>query len=108
MTDCSDNIFLGLTITNQSDFDKCVGADFYSIEPIQERIDLSKITSKMSIYYPKQIIVGAETGNRKGRAIPKVAWIEEIRQYCQDKGIKLYEKDSLKSIVTRPLIQERI
>lgn len=111
MNDCSlsGNVFLGFTITNQAQLEYCVGADFYSIEPIQERINLSKvITSKISIYYPKQVIVGAETGNRKGKIIPKAEWIEEIREYCQSNGIKLFEKDSLKDIVKRDLIRERI
>ena len=38
----------------------------------------------------------------------RAEWVEEIREYCQANGIKLFEKDSLKDIVKRPLIQERI
>ena len=103
------NVFLGFTIENQAQLEFCTGADFYSIEPIQEKINLgSVIKSKSSIYCPKQIIVGAETGNRKEKIIPKAEWIEEIREFCQTNGIKLFEKDSLKDIIKRPLIQERI
>lgn len=73
-----------------------------SIEPIFERIEVHYLATK------KWVIVGAETGNRKGKIIPKAEWIEEIREFCQSNGIKLFEKDSLKDIVKRDLIQERI
>lgn len=101
-----NNSYCGATITTTENKSKLSvwNMDFLSIEPIQERMDLSKIYQK-SI---KQIIVGAETGNRKRKVIPKAEWIEEIREFCQKNGIKLFEKDSLKNIVNRPLIQERI
>lgn len=100
------NICFGATINYQSDLVKIATqeADFLSIEPIFERIDLSILKMK----YLHQVIVGAETGNRKEKVIPKAEWIEEIREFCQKNGIKLFEKDSLKDIVKRPLIQERI
>lgn len=94
------NVYFGATVTRNSEF--IISADFVSIEPIHERIDVAKL-----IYY-KQVIVGAETGNRKGKIIPEAAWIEEIRIFCKKSGIKLFEKNSLKDIVKRELIQERI
>lgn len=101
------NAYIGNTITNQYDCDYhnemyAYMLDFISIEPIHEKLDLK------GYEHLKQIIVGAETGNRKGKIIPKAEWIEEIREFCQSNGIKLFEKDSLKSIVKRDLIQERI
>ena len=44
------------------------------------------------------VIVGAETGNRKGKIIPKREWIEDIVNYCRYKDIPVYLKDSLKDI----------
>ena len=101
------NAYFGKTINCQKDylFSIHIGYDFYSIEPIFERIDLNANPLNKNL---KQIIVGAETGNRKGKVIPQKEWIEEIRIFCQSNGIKLFEKDSLKEIVKRPLIQERI
>lgn len=103
------NIYVGVTAENQKDIENInfiptVDSLFVSIEPIQERIDLNAIKKKEI----KQIIVGAETGNRKEKVIPKAEWIEEIREYCQKNGVKLFEKDSLRDIVKRDLIQEKI
>jgi len=98
------NVFIGRTITKNEDIAlKDSIKDFYSIEPIHERINLNLIPKTL-----KQIIVGAETGNRKGKIIPSAEWIEEIREFCRDNEIKLYEKDSLKNIVKRELIQQKI
>jgi len=44
------------------------------------------------------VIIGAETGNRKGKIIPKKEWIEDIVNYCRDNNIPLYLKDSLKDV----------
>jgi protein gp37 len=100
------NSFLGVSVTNNAQLEAAQSSDcsacFISLEPIQEKIDVERLR------YFDWVIVGAETGNRKGRVVPQKEWIEEIREYCQLKKIPLYEKDSLKSIVNRPLIQERI
>jgi protein gp37 len=44
------------------------------------------------------IIVGAETGNRKGRVVPKFSWITEIRDFARTHGIPLFFKESLREI----------
>lgn len=100
------NSFLGVSVSNNAQLEAAQSSDcaasFISLEPIQEKIDVKKLRLF------DWVIVGAETGNRKGKVIPQKEWIEEIREYCQLKKIPLYEKDSLKSIVNRLLIQERI
>lgn len=100
------NSFLGVSVTNNAQLEAAqstnCAACFISLEPIQEKIDVERLR------YFDWVIAGAETGNRKGKIVPQKEWVEEIREYCQLKKIPLYEKDSLKSIVDRPLIQERI
>jgi len=44
------------------------------------------------------VILGAETGNRKGKIVPKRGWIENIVNYCKCNNIPVYLKDSLKNI----------
>jgi len=44
------------------------------------------------------VIIGAETGNRKGEITPKKEWIENIIDYCRKDKIPIYLKDSLKDI----------
>ena len=89
------NVFNGLSVDTQKQFDKnydyCF--DLLSIEPILEPINIS------SVRYLKQIIIGAETGNRKGKVIPKKEWIDSLCKQADEYGIKVFMKDSLIPIV---------
>jgi len=72
---------------------------FLSIEPILENIDFQ-------FEFIDWVIVGAETGNRKGKIIPKREWITDILAQCQEAKIPVFMKSSLKDIWGEPLIQE--
>lgn len=52
------------------------------------------------------IIVGAETGRRKGKVIPKREWIEKLVELCRKADIPVFLKSSLADIWGEPLIQE--
>lgn len=52
------------------------------------------------------IIVGAETGKRKDKVIPKREWIEKLLELCRKAHIPLFMKASLADIWGKPLIQE--
>lgn len=52
------------------------------------------------------VIVGAETGRRKDKVIPKREWIEQIVEDCRKHGIPVFMKSSLAEIWEEPLIQE--
>ena len=92
------NCWLGVTITRQEDlcndilFDNFLNHDnvkYLSIEPILEVINL-KYLDKLN-----WIIIGAETGNRKGKVIPNLDWVLEIIRYCEHHKIPVYVKDNL-------------
>ena len=51
-------------------------------------------------------IVGAETGNRKGKVIPEKEWITEIAEQCRSTGTPIFMKDSLKKIMGDDFRQE--
>jgi len=104
--DFPENCWLGITMTKNSDLDlhedefdyyekyfdlNCI--KFLSLEPILEEITILDF-----IYCFDWVIIGAETGNRKGKVIPKWEWINDIVLYCKDKYIPIYLKDSLKEI----------
>ena len=97
-----DNCWLGITITKEEDFTKGISYDFIlsknitflSIEPILEKIDPNLFT-ELNINW---VIIGAETGNGKGKIIPKKEWVEDIVNYCRGNNIPTYLKDSLKNI----------
>lgn len=72
---------------------------FLSIEPIMGEITFP-------IRSESWVIIGAETGNRKGKIIPKREWIENIVNQCRDSNIPVFMKSSLAKIWGEELIQE--
>lgn len=105
----TDNIWLGNTITRQRDFIREYGRPsgarrFYSIEPILEPIKLpmNNIPQK-NVHW---VIVGAETGNRKGKVIPKREWIENIVEDCRKANIPIFMKESLRELMGQDFTQE--
>jgi protein gp37 len=52
------------------------------------------------------IVLGAESGNRKDRVIPKREWIEGIVEDCRITGTPVFMKNSLATIWSEPLIRE--
>ena len=52
------------------------------------------------------VIVGAETGNRKNKVIPKKEWIMEILDECRERGKPIFMKESLREIMGTDFVQE--
>jgi protein gp37 len=52
------------------------------------------------------IVVGAETGNRKNKVIPKKEWVDEIINQCRSVGTPVFLKSSLLEVMEGELIQE--
>lgn len=52
------------------------------------------------------IIVGAETGRRKNKVVPKREWIEKLLKLCRKAEVPIFMKSSLSEIWREPLIQE--
>lgn len=73
---------------------------FISIEP------LLKPFTEFHIRGIEWVIVGAETGRRKDKVIPKREWIEYIVNACKENDIPVFMKSSLTDIWGEPLIQE--
>lgn len=98
---CSDNMWYGWSQTRNEDVKTlCFPFSpnfFISVEPILEPVRPSLVD---------WIIVGAETGRRKDKVIPKREWIEQIVEDCKKYDIPLFMKSSLADIWGEPLIQE--
>ena len=75
---------------------------FTSIEPLTENMDVG-IGSFGS---DEWVIIGAETGNRKGRIIPKREWVENIVEAAQITGMKVFMKESLRGMMGADFRQE--
>ena len=75
---------------------------FVSIEPILQPFHYTG----NGACYVDWVIVGAETGNRKGKVIPKKEWIMEIADHCRNAGTPLFMKESLREIMGDDFVQE--
>lgn len=103
------NMWYGVSITRESDTEKydvffSTVQTFASIEPILEDIKPNK--HKGMFRSMDWIIIGAETGLRKNKVVPKRKWIEGIVNVCRELNIPLFMKSSLAEIWGEPLIQE--
>lgn len=79
--------------------------NFASVEPILEPFDFNnKVIG--DVYVPGWIIVGAETGNRKGKVIPKKDWLDGIMKGREKYGYAVFMKESLREIMGADFIQE--
>lgn len=75
---------------------------FTSIEPLREFMDVGL----GSFGSDEWVIIGAETGNRKGRIIPKREWVENIVEAAQITGMKVFMKESLRGLMGEDFLQE--
>ena len=94
-----NNCWLGITITKDEDFIRSDGwykyyglkNTFISFEPLLGEIHIPNI----KFLNPNWVIIGAETGNRKGKVIPNLDWVLNIVRYCEHNKIPVYIKDNL-------------
>ena len=98
-----DNFWFGSTITNGHTpfFYSRSHNTFLSIGPIQDSFGF--FDHKKFVDW---VIIGAETGNRKGKINPKREWINGIVNQCRDMNVPVFMKNSLLDIWKEPLIQE--
>ena len=93
-------MWYGTTVTNSEDMERIYQLPtllntFASIEPLLEDID----ENISALKYLNWIIIGAETGHRKEKVIPKFEWIERIVVEADYNGIPVFMKDSLVPII---------
>ena len=99
------NFWYGSTITRKGDsfFNRSIHWNaFASIEPLLEPLDVGI----GSFGCAEWVIVGAETGNRKGKIAPKREWVENIVEAAQITGVKVFMKDSLRELMGADFRQE--
>ena len=77
---------------------------FTSIEPLHDRFGRWDFEHPGEL--PRWIIIGAETGNRKGKIIPEKAWVDEIARQAKENSIPVFMKESLRGIMGDDFRQE--
>ena len=74
---------------------------FISFEPLH-----SAIEPGVAFTFLNWMIIGAETGNRKGKIIPKEEWIRDIIYFADHEKVPVFMKDNLKPYWHAELRQE--
>ena len=95
-----DNCWLGLTVTSYRDADKALKFSktypdhikFISFEPLHSDIHFQSLDLSSFDW----IIIGAETGNRKGKIVPRKEWIDHLLCEANESKIPVFMKDNLK------------
>ena len=90
----------GQTITGGEAFGMPMENSFISFEPLLSEVYMSPFVRF------GWVIIGAETGNRKGKVIPKKEWIDDIVAECRKRNVPVFMKDSLKELMGEDLVQE--
>jgi len=106
--DMHKNWWCGISATNQgSEYglsQMTINANrFISIEPILEPVILH---NRIRVPSADWVIIGAETGNRKGKVIPEKAWIDNIAEHCFMTGVPIFMKESLRELMGADFIQQ--
>jgi protein gp37 len=101
LPDGADNMWFGSTATTpETEFFFSGGHNtFLSIEPILKPFHDSLDAGVQACEKTDWIIVGAETGNRKDKVIPKADWIMEIVQSAEKTNTPVFMKESLRGIM---------
>lgn len=97
-----DNMWFGTSITRleemyRTDYLPAGCKTFLSIEPLLEDIEpeLCDALARAGDW----VIIGAETGNQKGKVVPTLEWIRRIVYIADEAGVPVFMKDSLIDIV---------
>lgn len=77
---------------------------FISIEPLLR--NLSRAEAMDIAATNGWVIVGAETGNRKDKVIPKKSWIDDIAAACEEMNTPIFMKESLRELMGPDFRQE--
>ncbi len=100
--DCGmDNVCFGVTVTADSEKDRIkvlrrnVRAESYHItfEPMFDRI------RDVDFEGVDWIVVGTETGNRRGKAVSRRDWIQGLADSASDAGVKVFMKEDVAGIM---------
>lgn len=77
---------------------------FISIEPLLR--NLSRAEAMDIAATNGWVIVGAETGHRNGKVIPKKSWIDDIAAACEEMDTPIFMKESLRELMESDFRQE--
>ena len=66
---------------------------FWSMEPLLGPVNIADAEG-----LPQWVILGAETGRRAGKVVPRREWVDQIAEACADNEIPVFYKNNLRKI----------
>lgn len=94
-----DNFWYGSTATNPETDLMAWSDSFHTFVSIEPLLGPFGHPTPGALHDIDWYIIGAETGNRKGKVVPEKAWVDEIVDCCRASGKPVFMKDSLVPIV---------
>lgn len=76
--------------------------DFLSIEPLHDKVEILDFRNL------RQVIIGAETGNRVGKIIPQKEWVLDLVRQCDEHNVRVFMKSSLCEIMGNDFRQDQL
>jgi len=98
-----DNFWYGSTATNPMTDPMLYSDSFNTFVSIEPLLGPFGTPDTGALDFIGGFIIGAETGNRKGKVVPEREWVKEIVEYCDAAGKPVFMKDSLIPIVDESL-----
>lgn len=109
-------MMLGAFVNNNAQMESAYDsdADWVSIDPIHEPLLPEWFVSSIELGDGRCIefrrwewvAIGADTGDRKHKIIPKKEWIQEIADICLQEGTPVFMKESLRGVMGDDFRQE--
>lgn len=107
------DIWLGTTLTKNEERQRLVDLSnswphivnwFVSVEPLLGELDYGTIDDLAAV--ADWVIIGAESGNRKDKVIPRREWVHAIDRMCHGYGRPVFMKKSLLDLMGEDFRQE--
>lgn len=101
------NMWFGTSVTTPDDPFPYNGKKkhnlFLSIEPLLADFGVGSGEALKDIGW---VIIGAETGRRKGKVVPEKSWVDNIVKQCKALNIPVFMKESLRALYGDELLRE--
>lgn len=103
------NNWYGTTVTGGRDAERiaylpALRNTFLSVEPLLD--GTLPFAKGIKIQNVDWVIIGAETGKRPDKVIPKLAWVEELVEVCRAFDIPVFMKSNLAEVWGEDLLRE--
>lgn len=92
-----ENFWYGSTATNPETSPMAWAEDYHTFVSIEPLLGPFGNPRPGALHDIDWIIVGAETGNRKDKVVPRREWVDQITAFCAENDIPVFYKDNLRA-----------